>query len=141
MNKISWKHVLLGGLLGGLLWFSIAALRAGVIDPEGALLEIGLPFDPDTGFMVVAVVVSLFFGLMAAWLYASIRPRYGPGPATAVRAGLALGLILAFADWAWATVLQMPLGFTIWSIVTEPVVAVAVTVAVAATYKEPEPSG
>ncbi len=73
MNKINWKYVLLGGLLGGLLWFGLAFLRAIVVDPDGALLEIGLPFDRDTALLWS----PLFFA--SAWrLFATRRQRPDP---------------------------------------------------------------
>jgi len=38
--------------------------------------------------MVAYVVCDLAFGLLLVWTYAAIRPRFGPGPKTAVYAGL-----------------------------------------------------
>jgi hypothetical protein len=39
---------------------------------------------------------SLVIGVLSIWLYAAIRPRYGPGAKTALRAALAV--------WAFTTV-------------------------------------
>ena len=49
------------------------------------------------------VTFDFLCGIVLVWLYASIRPRYGAGPKTAVIAGLALWLIthLAFAAWVF----------------------------------------
>jgi len=70
------------------------------------------------------------------WLYASIRPRYGPGPKTAVVAGLALWLIthLAFAAW-WFTGL-FSFGLVAASAAGGLVAAVAGALAGGALYKE-----
>jgi len=38
------------------------------------------------------LVVDLIFGLLLAFTYVSIRPRFGPGPATAATAGVLLWL-------------------------------------------------
>jgi len=34
------------------------------------------------------VVISFIIGMLLVWLYAAIRPRFGPGPKTAVYAAL-----------------------------------------------------
>jgi len=36
------------------------------------------------------VGATFLIGFVAVWLYAAIRPRFGPGPKTAVYAGLAV---------------------------------------------------
>jgi hypothetical protein len=75
-------------------------------------------------------------GIVLVWLYASIRPRYGPGPKTAVIAGLTIWLItrLAFAAW-WFTGLYS-FGVVAASAVGGLVAAVAGGLAGCALYKE-----
>ena len=75
-------------------------------------------------------------GIVLLWLYASIRPRYGPGPKTAVIAGLAVWFItrLAFAAW-WFTGLYS-FGVVAASAVGGLVAAVAGGLAGCALYKE-----
>ena len=36
------------------------------------------------------IVLAFVLGFLTVWTYAAIRPRYGPGPGTALRAGLAV---------------------------------------------------
>jgi hypothetical protein len=38
-------------------------------------------------------LVGLLAGLIAVWIYVSIRPRFGPGPLTAVYAAIAVWLL------------------------------------------------
>ena len=38
--------------------------------------------------IAVFVAIDFVLGILLVWLYAAIRPRFGPGPATAIRAGL-----------------------------------------------------
>ena len=38
-------------------------------------------------------VVGIFVGLVAVWIYAAIRPRFGAGPKTAIYAGLAVWVV------------------------------------------------
>lgn len=52
-----------------------------------------------TGALAGFAVVDIAFGAMLVWLYAAIRPRFGPGPKTAVYAGLYFWLLTG-AVWA-----------------------------------------
>jgi len=45
------------------------------------------------GLIAVFVAIDFALGILLVWLYAAIRPRFGPGPATAIRAGLAAWLL------------------------------------------------
>ncbi|MBI2957079.1 MAG: hypothetical protein HYY26_07200 [Acidobacteria bacterium] len=51
-------------------------------------------------------------GIWTMWLYASIRPRYGPGPKTAAIAGFALWVISALRDISWVSIGLMPFGLS-----------------------------
>jgi len=70
------------------------------------------------------------------WLYAAIRPRYGPGPKTAAIAGLATAVFGALADAIWAG-----FGFVPPELLVAPVAAAVPILIVAAMagawlYKE-----
>jgi hypothetical protein len=82
------------------------------------------------------VTFDFLCGIALVWLYASIRPRYGPGPKTAVIGGIALWLIthLAFAAW-WFTGLYS-FGVVAASTAGGLVAAVAGALAGCALYKE-----
>jgi hypothetical protein len=41
-------------------------------------------------------VWGFLLGIAAVWIYAAIRPRYGAGPATAARAGVAAWVLAVF---------------------------------------------
>ena len=100
MGQINTGRVILGGLVAGLVInigetiLNIPILGA---ESDAALQALGLePF----GGSVIAVFVAMGFllGLLTVWLYAAMRPRFGPGPKTAVIAGLVvwvLGVVLA----------------------------------------------
>ena len=89
MGKINWGRVFLCGLLAGVVinvgdiafhwvilgtewWFFKAFAR-----PVGQAVAAVLPF----------VTLHLLAGIAAIWLYAVARPRFGPGPKTAVYVG------------------------------------------------------
>jgi hypothetical protein len=60
-------------------------------------------------FIVFALGVGFLLGIYAMWLYAAIRPRYGPGPKSAVIAGLAVWFLIALADSVWASFQLLPI--------------------------------
>jgi hypothetical protein len=45
--------------------------------------------------------LNVVAGIWAMWLYASLRPLYGPGPKTAAIAGFSWWLIATIAVWQW----------------------------------------
>lgn len=96
MAKINWGRVVLGGLAAGLVMnMGEAALHGGILGADAAelLKRIGLSDTAQGWQMGLLVGVTFVLGLAAVWLYAAIRPRYGPGPATAIRAGLAVWVL------------------------------------------------
>jgi hypothetical protein len=90
MQEINNGRVLLGGLLAGLIInvgetiLNVPLLGA---EMDAAMRERGL--EPVAGSAIGAFVLMAFaLGIAAVWLYAAIRPRFGPGPKTAICAGL-----------------------------------------------------
>ena len=63
---------------------------------------------PNGGLIMFLFVVNLAEGVWAMWLYAAIRPRYGPGPKTAVIAGLAWWVISSLIDATWGSLGFVP---------------------------------
>ena len=91
MGKINLKGVLLGGLVAGIVLNAYDFLMYGVVlraEFDAAMGAIGKTI-PDSA-MWLWVVLDLLWGVWFVWLYAMIRPRYGPGPRTAVIAALFL---------------------------------------------------
>ena len=90
MGQISVGGVLKGGLAAGLIMtvsqFILNVPVAGAqMDQEIAARN--LP--PVAGNQIAAfVMMTLLLGFATVWLYAAIRPRFGPGPKTAIVAGL-----------------------------------------------------
>ena len=97
MSQINGKRVVLGGIVAAVI-VNVGEGLLGLMlkrDYEAAIRALGIRMEPDlAAFLPVAW--SFVVGILAIWLYAAIRPRYGPGARTAVRAGLAL--------WAFSTV-------------------------------------
>lgn len=95
MGAINWGRVLLGGLLGGVIVNAVEGL-SGLIYQEqmrAILAEHGLAWGEGPGMMILYFAMGFGFGIAGVWLYAAVRPRFGPGPKTALRAGFYLWLV------------------------------------------------
>ena len=65
----------------------------------------------------VLILVNGVERIIAVWLYAAIRPRYGPGPKTALLAGLTVWLV----GWLIPTLSAIPLNlFPLWVLFVVP---------------------
>lgn len=86
MGGINTGRWLGGGVAAGaLLWILDgigSMLYSGQM--EAALAAHDLTMEMTPGFWVLTVVVSLLVGLTLVFFYAGVRPRFGPGPKTAV---------------------------------------------------------
>ncbi|MBE0447579.1 MAG: hypothetical protein IBX64_05705 [Actinobacteria bacterium] len=101
IGRINWSRVILGGLLGGIV-FSITNILKGVAVPAfgeewaAAMALLGIDMQrlmQSQAMLAWFMVDSILFILVAVWLYAAIRPRFGAGMRTAVYAGVAVWLI------------------------------------------------
>jgi hypothetical protein len=92
MGRINLGRVIVGGLLAGLVInISEFVLNTFVIekDMEAALRAMNLPpIGPSQ--IATFVVLGFTLGIATVWLYAAIRPRFGPGVPTACYASLAV---------------------------------------------------
>ena len=91
--KTNVSRVILGGLVAGLVanlldfvWYQFVMAA----DMEVMIQRLGLRREvvESTSLLVTWTVIDFVYGLLLVWVYASIRPRCGPGPATAVYAAL-----------------------------------------------------
>ncbi|PYQ20263.1 MAG: hypothetical protein DMF81_19195 [Acidobacteria bacterium] len=141
MAGINVGRVIGGGLLAGVVMNVVDGVTNGAIlgarwAEETKRLGIDMSAAGNSRALAGWVTFDFLCGVVLVWLYASIRPRYGPGPKTAVVAGLALWLIthLAFAAW-WFTGL-FSFGLVAASAAGGLVAAVAGALAGGALYKE-----
>ena len=88
---INSKRVVLGGLAGGLL-NNLCGIGAAHFlfqqEIEATLKRMNLTFGLDVALQHVGMRLAV--GIAVTWLYAAIRPRFGPGPRTALVAGTAM---------------------------------------------------
>ena len=53
------------------------------------------------GAMITYIVVDFLIGILLVWLYAAIRPRFGPGPRTAFYAALFAWVFGSIIYYSW----------------------------------------
>ena len=142
MVRTNRGRVIFGGLLAGLVINIVEYITNGVVLKEGwgqAMRALGKSAELNTGAIVVFNIWGFLLGIAAVWLYAAIRPRYGAGPSTAVRAGLVAWAVAVFLP----NVSNYPLGlFPARLLVIATLVALieipVATLAGAWLYKEKE---
>jgi hypothetical protein len=108
MGRINLKGVIIGGLVAGLILNVVDYVFWGMLyakDFEAALQAIGRP--PADSLVPLFVLLDFVYGIVLVYLYAAIRPRFGPGPGAAIWAGLIVWLLIGFLH----AVGEAPLGF------------------------------
>ncbi len=95
MGKINYGRVLIGGIVAGVLFLLLDVLGFMLmnLDMEAWLAQHSLREPP----MWVFYLCDILFGLMAVWLYAAIRPRFGPGWKTAAIAAAFMWIFFTVA--------------------------------------------
>jgi hypothetical protein len=94
MGRINTGRVILGGLLAGLI-INVGETVASLLfarQAERVMADLGLTM-PGGAAVAIFVVVGFVMGIVLIWLYAAARPRFGPGPKTAVIVALVFWLI------------------------------------------------
>lgn len=97
MGKINGGRVLLGGLLAGIVINVIEYIINGVVfkDEIGAIMvALTRTADMSASAMLIYVCWGFLVGILAVWLYAAIRPRFGAGAWTAVKTGCVMWLLV-----------------------------------------------
>jgi hypothetical protein len=94
MAGINYTRVLLAGLAAGVVAnvcdAAIAFVTADDLRRMAQRLSLNQARLNSTTTMVSWVVIDFIYATLIVWTYAAIRPRFGPGPRTAIRAGLAI---------------------------------------------------
>jgi len=107
MGKINYGRAILGGLLAGLV-INVGEFVLNEVLFKKQLEEMvrqhNLPI-PGVAFIATAVLLTFVMGVIIVITYAEIRTRLGPGPKTAICAGLTLW----FAVYVYAGILNSTL--------------------------------
>ena len=140
MGKINLARVILGGIVAGFVMNIGEFILNGkilAVDWEAAMRSLNRNSISEHEILVF-VIMTFVLGIMAVWLYAAIRPRFGPGPKTAICAGLVVwffvGLYTCVGYWVMNLFPSRILTLGIlWSVLEIPIG----TLAGAWLYKEP----
>jgi len=142
MSRINWGRVVVGGLAAGIVINVSGILLAHfVLGPAYVeAFKAKVSGQPEVLMLVKHVGLRLWFGVLIVFVYAGFRPRFGPGPRTAVLAGatvfLAAGLVLlaALNDFGLLSGAQLWIAAA-WTLVENVVAGLAG----AWVYREREP--
>ena len=140
MGKINIGRLILGGIVAGVvadildylvddLWLGQKwAMEMGLLGHDAFSTHMWIGFD----------LLGIAGGLVAIWIYAAIRPRFGPGVKTAIYAGVAawiLGTLLPNTSFMYVAHL-FTRHLTLYTTLGGIVEVVVGTIAGAALYKE-----
>jgi hypothetical protein len=108
MGKINLQKVIVGGLIAGVVLNVVDFVLYGVLlKDQMAAAMTALGKQPITNAQVPwFVVLDFVAGIFLVWMYAAVRPRFGPGPGTAVKAGVAVWFVAGLLN----TLFMMPMG-------------------------------
>ena len=138
-SAINVGKVIAGGLLCGLLInISETILNLAVVsaDMTAALKARNLP-DIGNGAIIGFVVFAFLLGIGIVWLYAAIRPRFGPGVKTAIIAAVSVWLFAyAYPSFGMVFMGFFPTGLTVFTLVWGLVEVIVGGVAGAWLYSE-----
>jgi hypothetical protein len=132
-------RVILGGLLAGVVINLGEFITNGLVLNDAwarVMQSLGKPPLPVSS-IVLFNVWGFLLGIGSVWLYAAIRPRYGVGPATAIRAGVAAwGMSVFLADVVNYAFGVVPVRMLVITSLVELVEIPVATVVGAWLYKE-----
>jgi len=96
MGRINTGRLILGGIVAGILVnISETVLNTVVLKRpwEEAMRALGKPMVMTSSAMMIWICWGFAYGILCVWLYAAIRPRFGPGAGTAMKAGFVAWLL------------------------------------------------
>jgi len=88
---MNFGRLILGGIVAGIVYFIGDGVVHGLLlKQQWATILSAINVDAEKALKTPAIfgTYDLIKGLVAVWIYAAIRPRFGPGAKTAVIAGI-----------------------------------------------------
>lgn len=130
-GRMNVGRVLGGGLVAGLVLNVGEVALEPLIGAEFAAWLEGMGAAPlGEGAMAGLMVLGFLLGIVTVWLYAAIRPRFGPGPRTALIAALAVWLLACFGPSVGMGLYgilptRLLVAWILWPLVQVPAAALA----------------
>jgi hypothetical protein len=139
---INTGKVIVGGLAAGLVMnvsgFVVQGMMLGprMMAEMAAVAPALANMQPGAGEIAGRVLTQFAVGIMLVWIYAMIRPRFGPGPKTAMISAIVVWIFgfLFYLDWLYVGMMT-PVTYAIVSVVMLVTLAIASWVG-AMLYKE-----
>lgn len=133
--KINMSKVVTGGVIAGIVMIALDFINNMYLLGPKSIAELDA-FRPGLGAsmtqgngLIMYPILDIIFGIVLVWLYAAIRPRFGPGAGTAVKAAVAVWIVTGIAYYGW---LQMGMfstglwwGYSLFGLVTLVAAALA----------------
>ena len=139
MNNINLSRAILGGLVAGVV-LNIGEFLLNDVVLGAQMREFFARFrlpEPGGSFLAVAVLLTFVLGIVIVWIYAAVRPRLGPGPKTAICAGLlAWFCVYFYSGIINGMILQVPTNVLVIALVWGAVQYSLAAIAGAWLYKE-----
>jgi hypothetical protein len=136
MNRPKWSRVLGCGVIAGCVWIMLGSLVTALVGRDFAALPNNRLGKPSIGFLSFNALLDLMEGISIVWLYAILRPAYGPGWRTAMIAAFAWWFTITLADAAWCSFGLFPAHTVIPLLIGTLPALVLSTLAGARFYKE-----
>jgi hypothetical protein len=145
MSRINTGKVLVGGLVAGVVMNIIDMATNMFIlmnDMKAELerLHLDVTIMDSAAGIVPWIVVDFLSGILLVFAYAAMRPRFGPGPKTAMIAGLTLYLGITIVLYGFTAMGLFTMSTFLKGSVCALVSTLAGALAGAAVYKEPAPA-
>jgi hypothetical protein len=95
MAGINYGRVVLGGLMAGVVanvfdFLSNTYIMAADFERMAQRLNLDRNLLHSPAAAATWIVIDFLYATLIVWTYAAMRPRFGPGPGTAVKAGFAI---------------------------------------------------
>lgn len=129
---INTGKVVVGGLVAGLIMnvsgFVVQGMMLGsrMMAEMAAVAPSLANMQPGGGEIAARVATQFIVGIMLVWMYAAMRPRFGPGPRTAMISALIVWILgfLFYLDWLFVGMMT-PATYAIVSVVMIVTLAIA----------------
>lgn len=129
---INTGKVIVGGLAAGVIMnvsgFVVQGMMLGprMMAEMAAVAPSLANMQPGGGEIAGRVLTQFVVGIMLVWMYAAMRPRFGPGPKTALISAFIVWLFgfLFYLDWLYAGMMT-PATYAIVSLVMAITLAIA----------------
>jgi hypothetical protein len=101
---LNTSKVVVGGLAAGVVlnvidYITYTIILVDKVKAEADAFHPGMAASMMSGNAITVYIISDFiFGLLLVWTYAAIRPRFGPGPRTAMITAFLFWILMAFCN-------------------------------------------